>query len=308
MFGGEAAGSAANYTSANFRNSAWTGHLGYYEPDPDDAANDLHATSFRGHQHHITTQTVEIDGDTAHAESYILGVLTRKGDGEVSDIAGGRYLDRLERRDGEWRIRARRGIGEGSEVVGKEMSEFADRDGKILALRPEGTASHADCADPPPVRSAGRRPCRPQSPGASWMPAAAAGDPRARLELLDDAVERGQPVGDQVRPVGDREPALGPVPEPVMMLVPADAPAVDEALRERLADADDAVGGLRPVDRRGRGAFEHLDAGDVGRVEVGHAVRRVRLGRRAGRGVRETTTTRNHRVRVDDARDDWHVG
>ena len=34
---------AANYTSANFRNSAWTGHLGYYEPDPDDAANDLHA-------------------------------------------------------------------------------------------------------------------------------------------------------------------------------------------------------------------------------------------------------------------------
>ena len=63
-------------------------------------ANDLHSTSFRGHQHHITTQTVEIDGDTAHAESYILGVLTRKGDGEVSDIAGGRYLDRLERRDG----------------------------------------------------------------------------------------------------------------------------------------------------------------------------------------------------------------
>jgi len=35
----------------------------------------------------------------------------------------------------------RRGIGEGSEVVGKEMYEFADRDGKMLALRPEGTAS-----------------------------------------------------------------------------------------------------------------------------------------------------------------------
>ena len=37
------AAAAASYTSANFRNSAWTGHLGYYEPDPDDAANDLHA-------------------------------------------------------------------------------------------------------------------------------------------------------------------------------------------------------------------------------------------------------------------------
>ncbi len=58
-------------------------------------ANDLHETSFRGHQHHITTQTVEIDGDTAHAESYVLGVLTRKGDGEISDVAGGRYIDRL---------------------------------------------------------------------------------------------------------------------------------------------------------------------------------------------------------------------
>jgi hypothetical protein len=45
-FEGKNAGMAQNaqsYTSANFRNSAWTGHLGYYEPDPDDAANDLHA-------------------------------------------------------------------------------------------------------------------------------------------------------------------------------------------------------------------------------------------------------------------------
>jgi len=35
----------------------------------------------------------------------------------------------------------RRGIGQGSDVVGKEMYEFPDRDGKLLALRPEGTAS-----------------------------------------------------------------------------------------------------------------------------------------------------------------------
>jgi histidyl-tRNA synthetase len=34
-----------------------------------------------------------------------------------------------------------RGIGEGSEVVGKEMYEFTDRGGRHLALRPEGTAS-----------------------------------------------------------------------------------------------------------------------------------------------------------------------
>ncbi len=34
----------------------------------------------------------------------------------------------------------RRGIGEGSDVVGKEMYEFEDRGGRLLALRPEGTA------------------------------------------------------------------------------------------------------------------------------------------------------------------------
>ena len=40
---------ATAYSSANFRSTAWTGHLGYYEPDPDDAANDLHANlTFRG--------------------------------------------------------------------------------------------------------------------------------------------------------------------------------------------------------------------------------------------------------------------
>jgi histidyl-tRNA synthetase len=33
-----------------------------------------------------------------------------------------------------------RGIGEGSEVVGKEMYVFEDRDGQKMALRPEGTA------------------------------------------------------------------------------------------------------------------------------------------------------------------------
>src|ERR1035441_5641602 len=34
----------------------------------------------------------------------------------------------------------RRGIDEGSDVVGKEMYEFEDRGGRMLALRPEGTA------------------------------------------------------------------------------------------------------------------------------------------------------------------------
>ena len=42
------AGNPSAYTSSNFTNTAFTGHLGYFEPDPRDAANDLHAnTTFR---------------------------------------------------------------------------------------------------------------------------------------------------------------------------------------------------------------------------------------------------------------------
>jgi histidyl-tRNA synthetase len=35
----------------------------------------------------------------------------------------------------------RRGIGESTDIVGKEMYEFEDKDGRAMALRPEGTAS-----------------------------------------------------------------------------------------------------------------------------------------------------------------------
>ena len=40
------ANDAASYTGVTqFTNSAWTGHLGEYEPDPVDAGNDLHANA-----------------------------------------------------------------------------------------------------------------------------------------------------------------------------------------------------------------------------------------------------------------------
>ena len=60
----------------------------------------------------------------------------------------GRFADRVERAGyglahtpifEDVRV-FRRGIGEGSDVVGKEMYEFEDRGGRTLALRPEGTA------------------------------------------------------------------------------------------------------------------------------------------------------------------------
>jgi hypothetical protein len=69
-------------------------------------ANELHAADWVAHHHHLTTQTVELEGDVAHAETYCIGTFLRRGE-PVVDMAGGRYVDRLERRDGEWRIVAR---------------------------------------------------------------------------------------------------------------------------------------------------------------------------------------------------------
>ena len=57
--------------------------------------------------HNITMHFCEIDGDVAHAESYSLGIFLDKG-AETGRVLAGRYIDRLERRDGEWRIALRR--------------------------------------------------------------------------------------------------------------------------------------------------------------------------------------------------------
>jgi hypothetical protein len=70
-------------------------------------ANDIHAATSSNHLHHLTTHTCEIDGDTAHTESYVMVALLSP-DAATATIMCGRYLDRLERRDGTWRISLRR--------------------------------------------------------------------------------------------------------------------------------------------------------------------------------------------------------
>jgi hypothetical protein len=59
------------------------------------------------HLHQITTHNCEIDGDVAHTESYCQWVHRLK-DEETVWVGGGRYVDRLEKRDDEWRIVVRR--------------------------------------------------------------------------------------------------------------------------------------------------------------------------------------------------------
>jgi hypothetical protein len=76
-------------------------------PEYGEWANQTHASAFADHLHNITTHTCEIDGDEAHCESYFIASLVAR-DRQSVNLIGGRYLDRLERRDCEWRIAVRR--------------------------------------------------------------------------------------------------------------------------------------------------------------------------------------------------------
>jgi hypothetical protein len=83
-------------------------HHGDFLGSPDEFVpwvNGVHKADYVAHTHFVTNNTVELDGDTAHSEIYVQVVLRRK-DGPL-DLCGGRYVDRLERRDGVWRIAAR---------------------------------------------------------------------------------------------------------------------------------------------------------------------------------------------------------
>ena len=71
-----------------------------------EAAFALHGKYQRRTQHMITNHIVTIDGDVAHAESYYLCRLLNVQAPWVG-LATGRYLDRLEKRDGRWAIAAR---------------------------------------------------------------------------------------------------------------------------------------------------------------------------------------------------------
>lgn len=88
--------------------------IGYGQADPLHPApfvpwvNEEHRDKFEQNQHHITSQTIELDGDTAHVESYVIHFLlgSQRKIGPHT-IGSGRYIERYERRGGEWRIAVR---------------------------------------------------------------------------------------------------------------------------------------------------------------------------------------------------------
>lgn len=71
-----------------------------------DYVFDLHGTQQQRTLHHVTNHYCELDGTTAHAESYFFFYCLNH-DAPLYSMASGRYIDRFEKRDGRWGIAER---------------------------------------------------------------------------------------------------------------------------------------------------------------------------------------------------------
>ena len=112
-------------------------------PEYGEWANRIHAETSQVHTHNITTHSCDIDGDTAHAESYVLVVLIGN-DGTTAQFISGRYLDRLERREGQWRIAIRRSTVEAMFLGDARVlkSSFFTEKGYLVGTRDRSDLSY----------------------------------------------------------------------------------------------------------------------------------------------------------------------
>jgi hypothetical protein len=75
-----------------------------------DWALDHHQQHNLVHHHIITNSAIDVNGNTAHAETYYLFIGTNRTG--PSTLAMGRYVDRLEKRKGCWGIVRRQCLNE----------------------------------------------------------------------------------------------------------------------------------------------------------------------------------------------------
>jgi len=106
-------------------------------------AKALHNKQWTSHQHYVTNQTIDLEGDVAHVETYFI-VAAKRSDGTV-DLAGGRYVDRFDRRAARWAIAERVCMVEwGGELVKQDF--------RIADLFVQGTSDRNDLSYQRPLR------------------------------------------------------------------------------------------------------------------------------------------------------------
>ncbi|QXQ07097.1 nuclear transport factor 2 family protein [Sphingosinicellaceae bacterium] len=106
--------------------------------------------TMRRTQHIIGNVLIELDGDTAYGESYFVAhhVIDKAGS-DILMIAAGRYLDRFERRAGEWKFAHRHAIYDWSRT--EPATDIWDRDNPgatVFGARGHDDASYANRPNP----------------------------------------------------------------------------------------------------------------------------------------------------------------
>lgn len=117
---------------------------GFFVEGPEafwEWVNHYHCNAQIGHQHIVTNHTCELDGDVAHTETYWIFAGMDAKDFSLS-LGGGRYLDRMEKRDGVWKIAARKCLAEwgGAPTESKVPPE-------VMAMLREGGVVARDSTD-----------------------------------------------------------------------------------------------------------------------------------------------------------------
>jgi hypothetical protein len=102
-----------------------------------DWALSMHAELHVAHTHVVSNISIDLDGDTAHVESYYRAFCESKV--KPNMVTAGRYVDRFERRDGKWAIAARFCI---SESLFK-LDDFEFPEGVAAMLKSAGPAERS---------------------------------------------------------------------------------------------------------------------------------------------------------------------
>ena len=98
--------------------------------------------AWRSSHHDNTNILIRLEGDVAYGECHWVGYYSFEVDGVLHDqLAAGRYLDRFEKRGGEWRIKHRTSVSEWNRLEPAQGDWRAKRG-------PEMPPSRRDRTDP----------------------------------------------------------------------------------------------------------------------------------------------------------------
>jgi SnoaL-like domain len=94
--------------------------------------------------HLLGQSVIRVDGDSAGAETWFLAAsCARDGDGLLTNhLLGGRYVDRLERREGVWKISHRTVVKDWTNSLPAPVDWLAEA-GMAIGRRDAGDPSHA---------------------------------------------------------------------------------------------------------------------------------------------------------------------